>query len=198
MNVTERHINNLESLGYFKYTDSEYKNALKKQLFDSIDNHRTLDTVYDETDLKMLPHCYRLYLADQEDISESLEGILERMKRSFDKFEIPLNWTNVKFDPDENYGDYWLLELNNKKYKLRNYGDNKWMLISRDFFELINMQLEMYGAKERIYILATNNDGEAIFLDDKLFNYIDTQINLVEIWKPHEPKIWFDKFSNRR
>lgn len=88
---------------------------------------------------------------------------------------------------------YNKIQINDEFYILY---QTEWSQYAFDFVKIINEQLELLNSMERLYLLASGNDGDLILLDKKLKKYFDEHIELREAWNPREPEVWIKKYKD--
>src|SRR5687767_2951323 len=165
----ESFIEDLDGLGYFKYTSPAERENVKEEMkmfFD--DNHYISSPIAD----------YRKYIIDGETLFEStgLPHYLSVLKASFDKMGIPLEWSNETEEINENYLDH-RITINGVEYTAYSGSldnSNLWGVAWVNFIEMLNDQLQRSGSNERIYPMWGNNEESIIMLTPELFQYLET------------------------
>ncbi len=190
----QRFVDSLNELGYFKYTDTNNLDTLKKEIEDVFDRAKVLSTAYIEKP-PFQPFCYRLYSCDGETLFEvgGVEEYLKDIKPTFDKLNIPLQWRDDYFSEDATEHS---IVINDKKYFpfKGNPNDLKtWGLATKNFVEIINDQLSIHKSNERVYPILFNNDGHIIFLTDKQYQFVSKYLNKIE--RPMEVNLWWQTFK---
>lgn len=167
-------INNLEKLGYFKYTAPARVAELKAEMIKGYDSYKILSTITDDETL--LPFDYRMYFCDGEALFEigGLEEYLTYAKHAFERRGLKLEWSNII---SEEKGKNWnhRITVNGKEYVAfsgRTDRMNVWGLAQLNFYRLVNDQLELQGSDDRLYPISGGEDGQFVFLSKELFNYI--------------------------
>lgn len=184
-------LSNIESLGYFKYTENLNLKKLKKNHLESFNTGGSWGGLWDEE--TNLPLDNRYYLCDGETVFEKdgFTEILAEMQQTFTKIGFNLTIDNhfEKWDDDKQ----WLnhnITINGTNYVIfKNYKGYGWGEAVKRLAEILNSEFEKQGVLERIYLINGGNDGTLIFLDNKLYNYF-YQVFTDPQWKPLETKEW--------
>ncbi|MDR7238746.1 hypothetical protein [Neobacillus drentensis] len=150
-------IDELESIGFLKYIDSDKINEVKDEVI-------TSGYLYGDTG--------RDFLADEEDLSEGGVGtFFEEISPFLEKQGIELTINNEVFN-EERYE----IQVNGEKYTLYTQVDvenDEYVEINtRRAFSIINKLLEGAGSKERLFGLYGWNDLVAIFLTNEMYEII--------------------------
>ena len=194
--TTKENIDDLEKLGYFKYSAQADVCELKTELEKCIREHKELYTIYfEEPEKDFIAKDYRYINCDHEELIEShAEDTLKYVNFSFDKMNLPFSWNSIEkgFDEDKNLA-YNKIQINGKLYILY---QTAWSQYAYDFVKMINDQLETLNSRERLYLLTPGNDGDLILLDSQLKKYIDKYIELRETFTPLEAEAWIKKYKN--
>ncbi len=184
-------IKKIDSLGFFKYTDDEEIEALKKSHLVSFNRAGSWGTIWDDdTNLSL---DFRYYFCDGEYVFEigGFVGMLEELKPTFEKI-------GFKFTIDNHFEEYNLetnsinhnITINGTDYIIfKNYKGYGWGEAVQRFAEIVNTELDKQGIKENIYLINGGNDGALIFLDDELYNYF-YEVFTDPYWKPLEVSEW--------
>lgn len=150
-------LDELESIGFFKYLDSDKINEVKKEAIKS-------EYLYGDTG--------RDFLADEEDLSEGGVGtFFLEISPFLEKQGIQLIINNEDFNEEkyeiqvnsEKYTLYTQIDVDNEEYVETN---------TRRAFSIINKLLEGAGTKERFFALYGWNDLVAIFLTNEMYEKI--------------------------
>ena len=165
----KRKIDDLEELGYFKYSSFDDINELKNEMFDSIRRYKEIGTIYFENSYEdpfkeFISKDHRFILCDHEELIETHgEFVLKIIAYSFEKMNLPFEWKSITKDFDEKKNlHFHKFTINSEIYIL--YQTN-WSEYAIDFAIIVNDQLEKLNSQERLYLIATGNDGDFIFLD---------------------------------
>ena len=187
-------VDTLTELGYFKYTDTQNMDSLKKEIASIFDQHKVLTTVsYEKPPFQSF--CYRLYSCDGETLFElgGVEDYLKDIKPTFDKLNIPLHWKDDHFSQDATEHS---IVINDKKYfpfKGEPNDLRAWGIATKNFVEIINDQLIINNSDERVYPILFNNDGHIIFLTDKQYQFVSQYLDKTE--RPMEINLWWQTFK---
>ncbi|MEO7311718.1 MAG: hypothetical protein ABIX01_15045 [Chitinophagaceae bacterium] len=187
-------VDTLTELGYFKYTDTQNLDTLKKEITSVFDQHKVLTTVsYMKPPFQSF--CYRLYSCDGETLFElgGVEDYLKDIKPTFDKLNIPFHWKDDHFSED---ATEHTVVINDKKYYPFKGDPNDlraWGIATKNFVEIINDQLAIYNSDERVYPILFNNDGHIIFLTDKQYQFGSQYLDKTE--RPMEINLWWQTFK---
>ena len=187
-------VDTLTELGYFKYTDTQNLDTLKKEIASVFDQHKVLTTVsYEKPPFQSF--CRRLYSCDGETLFElgGVEDYLKDIKPTFDKLNIPLLWKDDHFSQDATEHS---IVINDKKYFPFKGDPNDlraWGIATKNFVEIINDQLSIHNSDERVYPILFNNDGHIIFLTDKQYHFVSRYLDKTE--RPMEINLWWQTFK---
>ena len=187
-------VDTLNVLGYFKYTDAQNIDTLKKEIAIIYNKYKVLTTV-SYTMPPFEPFCRRLYTCDGETLFE-LGGIIDYLKDikpTFDKLNIPLQWNDDLYSEDATEHS---IIINNKKYFAFKGNPNDpraWGIATKNFVEIINDQLHMHHSDESVYPILFNNDGRIIFLTRPQYDFIFAYFDKKE--SPMEINLWWDSFK---
>ena len=187
-------VDTLTELGYFKYTDIQNLDTLKKEIASVFDQHKVLTTVsYQKPPFQSF--CRRLYSCDGETLFElgGFEDYLKDIKPTFDKLNIPLVWKDDHFNGDATEHS---IVINDKKYFPFKGDPNDlqaWGIATKNFVEIINDQLTIHNSDERIYPILFNNDGHIIFLTEKQYHFVSQYLDKTE--RPMEINLWWQTFK---
>ena len=187
-------VDTLTEIGYFNYTDPDNIDTLKTELIKIFDQHKVLTTV-SLMKPPFEPFCRRLYSCDGETLFE-FDGIgsyLKDVKATFDKLNIPLNWSNDDYSPD---GTQHSIKINGKTYfafKGDPHDPRAWGIATKNFVEMLNDQLRIHYSNERVYPIMFNNDGNIIFLTERQYNFVSQHLDRTE--RPMETELWWKTFQ---
>ena len=187
-------VDTLNVLGYFKYTDAQNIDTLKKEIAIIYNKYKVLTTV-SYTIPPFEPFCRRLYTCDGETLFEfgGIIDYLKDIKPTFDKLNIPLQWNDDFYSEDATEHS---IIINDKKYFAFKGNPNDpraWGIATKNFVEIINDQLQMNHSDERVYPILFNNDGRIIFLTRPQYDYIYANFDKKE--SPMEINLWWDTFK---
>jgi hypothetical protein len=187
-------VDSLETLGYFKFTDSVNLTALKKDISETYDQYKILTTINAEKPPHD-PYCRRFYFCDHETLFEA-GGVVEYLKEvkpTFDQLRIPLKWSNDYFSDD---ATEHTIVVNGKKYiafKGNPHDGQVWAWAARNFVEMLNDQLQLHGSGERVYLIMGGNDGRIVFLTKKQYDFINRHFDQKEA--PKEVTLWWESIA---
>lgn len=188
-------------LGYFKYCEPDDLIQVMNCLKENIELYGQLYSSYrEDINLNNVPKCYRIYRCDQEDLSEKggMEWFLTRFNYTFKKLNIDLKWRDINDEYDE-FSDtwFWKITLNDKEYKLLNDGIDSWHVFAKEFFMMINDQLELNKVQERAYIISKGNDGMVAFITQEISNFISKEIKIKKSFLPMLPEEWYFNLNTK-
>ncbi len=189
-------VDNLEDLGYYKYTNAIDLDTLKNDLISSLAEYGVLSTIYDEKNF--IPLDNRLFLFDGETLFEEggFMDAINSMQPLFNKLNLKLEITNHLEEWDNN--NKWLnhrVTINGIEYVIfRNFKDYGWGEAAQRFAEIINDQLKSQNIDERLYLINGANDGQSIYLTKKEYNLINRTID-DDLWKPLKVNKWCKVFQ---
>ncbi|WP_341840478.1 hypothetical protein [Chitinophaga caseinilytica] len=166
-------VDSLDAMGYFRFTHPSVLDSLKKEIETAYDEYGILSSTYDEQ-TTFRPHCNRLYSCDGETLYETggLEEMLKDVKPTFDQLHVPLQWADEYWADD---ATLHTIVLNGKKYEAFK-GDPQdsycWGYATRNFVNILNDQLALHNAEDRVYPIMYGNDGRIVFLTPSQFDFI--------------------------
>lgn len=176
-------IDELNKLGYYKYTATEHLAELKSETLNEYEQHGYLSTI----ERNDLPVDYRLFPADAEDIFE--EGgfikVLHLLKNAFHIRKLSLEINEHFEEYLNNIANQWVI-VNNRKYVIYENleGHNaSWQIATDELVSLINKELRQQSSDEQMYVISGGNDAKIIFLNSIQFDFINT-FNLQNEFKP--------------
>ncbi|GIV97614.1 MAG: hypothetical protein KatS3mg057_2271 [Herpetosiphonaceae bacterium] len=154
-------LNELELLGFYRYTDPNDVIAVKAQ---------AVEIGY----LFGWECTQRDYIADAEDLAEGgVKAFLETILAFLQRQGVELH------SVQEDYSDQgYTIMVNGKTYAIYSNeepsGANIWALSTKRTFDLVNHLLAEAGSDERVYLLYGGNDARAIFLTEEMHELIRT------------------------
>jgi hypothetical protein len=185
-------VEQLSELGYFKYmNDSEELDELKKQLVDSINYYNCLMTIDSEENFEPIEK--RLFFCDGETLFEigGLEKYLNFVKPAFTSRNLTIEWNNEISDEIDKHWTH-KITVNGKEYvAFEGDMDNiyVWGIAQLNFYEMMNDVLKLQNSDEQVYPIYAGEDGQFIFLNKELFEYIES-IDLHDQCKPRTISDW--------
>lgn len=188
--VSVAFVEQLETLGYYKYADTSDIEELKKDMIDSISQYGVLSTVYNDD---LLPKDYRYYMCDGENVYEQggFTEILSELQRTFDKIGLRIEISNHHEVCDENTAglDHWIT-INGKEYIIfKNFKEYGWGEAVFKLAEILNEQLELQNKSERIFLINGGNDGALVFLTEEQNKLIASFLK-DDQWRPLDIQTW--------
>lgn len=182
---------NLEALGYFKYTDKQNLKGLKKLIIDEFDPENELITIWDDN--TGTPQDYRYYFCDGETVYEEggVTELLIKLQPSFQKFNFSCDITDhfEQWDMDHQWLNH-RISINGTEYVIfRNFTETGWGEAPRRVAEILNLEFQKQGIKEKVYLASGANDGRLIFLTEELYYYIYSVYKNPH-WKPLDLEEW--------
>lgn len=117
----------------------------------------------------------RFYFIDSETLFEGggLIQYLETVKKSFDKLNLKLNFSDEFNDQTEKH---WIhkIKLNGKEYVAfdDDFGEKDWGVSFVNFIEMLNDQLKLQKSDERFYPIRSGNDGRMVLLTNKQYEFV--------------------------
>lgn len=192
-NVVEpgKFIGYISKMGYYKYADSSKLPELQRVLSFSLVQNNGFSTLYDRAG--GFPLDYRLYNLNGEMLLEKGGVItaLKPLKRTFDKLEIPMLWTNESVTFVNDQMEHWIA-LNGKDYLLYK-GDRNAVkragLMKMKVVEMLNDQLRISRSDEQLYLISSVKEGQVIFLTKKMYKYIFEVVKNKHV-RPLELNMW--------
>lgn len=168
-------VKKLEDIGYFKYADLAVIPKLKSDIANQLGElYYFPDSDNEYYSKKMDP---RHYILDGEDLFEEggVVNSLDEMKPLFEKMNIQMEVSDhfEKYDAINDCVDHHIT-INGKKYiifeQFEGYG---WGEAAQRFADIVNDQLQLQGADERLYLILSGNDGRAVFLTDQQIDLLN-------------------------
>lgn len=164
----------LETLGYFTYTDPADKPQVKSEITTWLTTKGHLPHV----EMEISPYRSldpRHYILDNEDLYEQ-GGIVEtlaRMAPVFAKMNVRMKISDHYEVWDQSTGLDHRITLNGKPYTIfHQWKDYGWSESAQRFADIVNDQFALQNSKERLYLIGGGNDGRAVFLTDELYALI--------------------------
>jgi len=163
----------LDSLNFFNLTDQSELMRAKNEMVKSKDELNFFSgTLRGET---MDYTDRRFYSIDCEELFEvgGLTEYLEKVKPTFEKLNLELEYANEKSEQIENYWNH-TIEINGKEYKAFNgeFSDDDWGIAYINFISILNDQLELQNSKNRFYPIKCGNGGEMVLLTKEQFEFV--------------------------
>ncbi len=164
------HVLQLEKLGYFKYADKSDVLDLKVNLAECLEKYQEIDTLYfgdDNNPSFEIAKDYRYISVDFENLIESdTADTLNIISEYLKKRNLPFKWEfNPLYDEDVNE-----IVINGITYSI-NIEDTSWNGYAYAFAKIVNLALEKLYSDERLYLIASDNNGDFILLNNKLREY---------------------------
>ena len=161
-------LNELESLGFYKYTTSEIASKNKAEVL-------ATGNIFGDEETK------RLWHADAEDLAEGgVKQFLEEMM----PFLQTLNVSIASIQEDFNIDGAYNITINGIKYSLYSEAELKsediWDLTSKRTFIILNKLLAQAGSSERVYQLYGGNDQFVVVLTAEMYEAIHKSQILAE------------------
>jgi plasmid maintenance system killer protein len=173
-------VDQLEALGYFKYTAPGDIPALKEEIISSLKD-KWLATLYTD-DKPWNSKDYRHYILDNEDLFEEggFTDKLQDMQALFDKMDFKLEISDHIEEWDNEKGLNHSITINGKNYIIfRNFNDYGWDQAAQRFAEIINDQLELQGKDERLFLINGGNDGRCVFLTGEQYSLLKPCLSIL-------------------
>jgi hypothetical protein len=169
----------LESLGYFKYADAGDIESLKAEIGGGLAKENYLPFV-DNGGEWAVSRDLRHYFMDGEDLFEEggIVEMLQHMDGTFRKLNISLAISSHIEDYDKTKGGLsHRITINGQPYVLFDQFDGYgWGEAAQRFADMVNDQLALQGAEERLYLIGGGNDGRAVFLTESQQAFISAFI----------------------
>ncbi len=162
----------LDKLQFFNLTDESELGTVKKEFAESKDKWdffsgtmRGETTDYTDN---------RFFAVDCEILFET-DGLIEylnKVKFSFDKLGLKLNYANEKSEQTENYWKH-TIELNGTEYTAFEgaFTDYDWGIAYANFITMLNEELKVQKSDNRFYPIKCDNGGEMVLLTFKQFDF---------------------------
>ena len=162
----------LDKLQFFNLTDESELGTVKKGFAESKDKWdffsgtmRGETTDYTDN---------RFFAVDCETLFETdgLTEYINKVKFSFDKLGLKLNYTNEKSEQTENYWKH-TIELNGTEYTAFEgaFTDYDWGIAYANFITMLNEELKVQKSDNRFYPIKCDNGGEMVLLTFKQFDF---------------------------
>ncbi len=187
----EKFVNQLDKLGYFKYTDNSDIDSLKTTFIKEYDLDYGLTTIWD--DKTNLPKDFRYYFCDGEDVFEEdgIIDLLKDLKPVFDKMNFKCEITDHIEEWNEK--NKWLnhkITINGTEYIIfKNFKGYGWGEAPFRIAQILNTELQKQNIVEQIYLVNGGNDGKLALLTKAQYQFIYKSIKN-ENWKPLEINEW--------
>jgi hypothetical protein len=157
-------LDELEILGFYKYTDPQHVLRLKAEACAS-------GFLFDGDNIR------RIYHADSEDLAEGYAWeLIEQLSPFLQKLGVQIRALSHVFDNDVDY----TMTVNDVCYTLVTVTEEHqldipelWRLGTERTFTIINILLEQAGSDERVFQLYGGNDCHAVFLTWPMYRVID-------------------------
>jgi hypothetical protein len=187
---SEKFVENLDKLGYFKYADKNNVKKLKDIMIEEWDPNSELSSIWDE---KGMPLDFRYYYCDGEILFEEggIIDMLNDLKPTFQKigFTCKISSHFEKWDEANKSLDH-RITINDTEYVIfKDFKGTGWQESAFRLAEILNTELEKQNIDERIYLVSSGNDGRLIFLTDELYQYIYS-VYKNRSWKPLAINEW--------
>lgn len=165
-------VSELDKLEFFNLTDESELETAKQEFAESKDKWNFFSGTIrgettDYTD-------NRFFAVDCETLFETdgLTEYLDKVKSSFEKLELKLDYANEKSEQTDNYWKH-TIELNGTEYvafdgQFTNYD---WGIAYLNFIKMLNSELKNQNSENRFYPIKCDNDGEMVLLTFKQFDF---------------------------
>jgi hypothetical protein len=165
----------MDSLGYFKYTDSRDIDSVAEYILQSYSLDYFGMTYIDEDTNVFLDRRY--YFCDAADVYKrrGIYDMIHEMRPTFDRMDATVKINDYVEDYDEK-GDYAILSITiNQVYYLITDGskDYFWAQAVLRLAEIVNDVLARQHIDEQIYLIGIGNDGGLVFLNKALYRYLN-------------------------
>jgi hypothetical protein len=180
---SERFVDMLIELGYFKFVADSDKAMVRTRMIDAVAQRR-LNIELDDSEAA--PD-RRLYYTDAEGLSEGIARQISLMKDV-------LRQEGCHLDIVEDVGDQEHREfvINRKRYLLYEWPNleppdlDTWGLGHKRLVEIVSDLLHEAGSQERLFGIAGFNDAKVILLTSDMFGFIRSRADLLDDhWMPH-------------
>jgi len=165
-------VSELDKLEFFNLTDESEIETVKQEFAESKDKWNFFSGTMrgettDYTD-------NRFFAVDCETLFETdgLTEYLNKVKSSFDKLGLRLDYANEKSQQTDNYWKH-TIELNGTEYVAFDgqFTDYDWGIAYLNFIKMLNSELENQNSENRFYPIKCDNDGEMVLLTFKQFDF---------------------------
>jgi len=171
-------VSELDKLEFFNLTDKSELETVKQEFAESKDKWdffsgtmRGETTDYTDN---------RFFAVDCETLFETdgLNEYLDKVKFSFEKLGLKLNYANEKSEQTENYWKH-SIELNGTEHIAfeGTFTDYDWGIAYLYFIKMLNTELENQNNENRFYPIKCDNDGEMVLLTFKQFDFVKKQFS---------------------
>lgn len=162
----------LVDLDYFRWVDVDRVEDLSSEMKQVYESFGELATIEQEAQ----PVCYRLYPADEEDLFEEggIKALLELLMPAFEKRGLQLIVEEVVEEYEDNIANQWVV-VNGRKYVIYDNLDGRsanWSMATSKVLNLLNEELKLQNATERVYSIRGGNDHQFLFLNSDQFNFL--------------------------
>ena len=165
-------VSELDKLEFFNLTDESELETVKQEFAESKDKWNFFSGTMrgettDYTD-------NRFFAVDCETLFETdgLTEYLDKVKSSFEKLELKLDYANEKSEQTDNYWKH-TIELNGTEYVAFDgqFTDYDWGIAYLNFIKMLNSELKNQNSENRFYPIKCDNDGEMVLLTFKQFDF---------------------------
>ena len=165
-------VSEMDKLDFFNLTDESELETVKQEFVESKDKWNFFSGTMrgettDYTD-------NRFFAVDCETLFETdgLTEYLDKVKFSFEKLGLKLDYANEKSEQTENYWKH-TIELNGTEYTAFDgqFTDYDWGISYLNFIKMLNSELENQNSENRFYPIKCDNDGEMVLLTFKQFDF---------------------------
>ncbi|UOB18932.1 hypothetical protein [Abyssalbus ytuae] len=166
-------VSELDKLGFFDITDKSEIETVKKEFAESKDKWNFFSRTMRGETTNYTDN--RFFAVDCETLFEvgGLTEYLDKVKLSFEKLGLKLDYTNEKSEQTENYWKH-TIKLNETQYTAFEgaFTNYDWRIAYVNFITMLNTELKNQGSKNRFYPIKCDNDGEMVLLTFKQFEFV--------------------------
>ncbi len=165
-------VSELDKLDFFNITDESEIETVKKEFAESNDKWNFFSGTMRGETTNYTDN--RFFNVDCETLFETdgLTEYLDKVKFSFEKLGLKLDYANEKSEQTKNYWKH-TIELNRTEYTAfeGTFTDYDWGNAYVNFITMLNEELKVQKSENRFYPIKCDNDGEMVLLTFKQFDF---------------------------
>ncbi len=165
-------VSELDKLGFFNLIDESEIEIVKQEFAESKDKWNLFSGTMSGETTNYTDN--RFFAVDCETLFETdgLTEYLDKVKSSFEKLGLKLDYANEKSEQTENYWKH-TIELNGNEYIAFDgqFSDYDRGIAYLNFIKMLNSELENQNSENRFYPIKCDNDGEMVLLTFEQFYF---------------------------
>ncbi len=165
-------VSELDKLEFFNLTNKSELETVKQELIKSKDKWNFFSGTMRGETTDFTDN--RFFAIDCETLFETdgLTKYLDKVKFSFEKLGLKLDYANEKSELTENYWKH-TIQLNRTTYTAfeGTFTDYDWGIAYVNFINMLNDELKNQKSENRFYPIKCDNDGEMVLLTLKQFEF---------------------------